>query len=150
MSGKFLYCPIHFVWSTAKREPMIDPIWKDRLYSYIGGILKAQNAKLICAGGVSDHVHLLVSMPSTITIADLVNVMKSNSSKWVHRTFPKSRSFAWQEGYGGFAVSKSAEKDVIDYIKNQEHHHHDRDFKKEFVAMLDKHEVEYETKYLWD
>ena len=104
MSGKFLYCPIHFVWNTAKREPMIDPIWKDRLYSYIGGILKAKNAKLICAGGVSDHVHLLAAISKTVSIADAVRDIKANSSKWVHDEIQQSE-FAWQTGYGAFSVS---------------------------------------------
>ncbi|HZS46456.1 MAG TPA: IS200/IS605 family transposase [Blastocatellia bacterium] len=150
MSGNLLCCPMHFVWSTSNREPMISPEWQGRLYSYIGGILKKKNSRLIRAGGLSDHIHLLVSVPSTITFGDLVNAIKSNSSRWVHDNFRKSRSFAWQNGYGGFAVSKSLEPRVMNYITNQEKHHRKADFKKEFIALLEKHRVEYDERYLWD
>jgi len=99
---------------------------------------------------MTDHIHLLVSVPSTITFGDLVNAVKSNSSRWVRDNFPKSRSFAWQNGYGGFAVSKSLEIRVMEYIKNQERHHRRTDFKNEFITLLDKHDIDYDEQYLWD
>jgi REP element-mobilizing transposase RayT len=97
-----------------------------------------------------DHIHLFASLPSTITIADFVGVVKSNSSRWVHRSFPKRRAFAWQEGYGAFSVSKSEEDKVIRYILNQEHHHAKRNFKDEFLEFLHKYKIEYDERYLWD
>ncbi|HXG66386.1 MAG TPA: IS200/IS605 family transposase [Blastocatellia bacterium] len=150
MAGKHVSIMIHFVWSTAGRERWIDPQWRDRLYAYIGGVLENKRAKLICAGGLPDHIHLYVSMPSTITLAEMVNVMKANSSRWIHETFPDKKAFAWQKGYGAFSVSKSGEAQVIDYIKNQESHHRQRDFKEEFLALLKKHNIEYDERYLWD
>ncbi len=122
----------------------------DRLYGYIGGVLENKKATLICAGGVEDHIHLLTSLPSTVTIAEIVNAMKANSSRWIHETFPDQRDFAWQSGYGAFSVSKSVEEKVIQYIRNQKEHHRKQDFKSEFVEFLDKHGVEYDDKYLWD
>ena len=83
-------------------------------------------------------------------IADFVSVVKSNSSRWIHESFPKRRAFAWQEGYGAFSVSKSAETNVIQYIRNQQHHHGKRSFKQEFLEFLDKYEIEYDERYLWD
>jgi len=148
--GKFLNVTIHFVWSTARREPRIAPEWRDRLYGYIGGVLGNKKATLICAGGVTDHIHLLTSLPSTVTIAEIVNAMKANSSRWIHENFPDQKDFAWQSGYGAFSVSKSAEERVAQYIRNQEEHHHKQDFKTEFVEFLDKHGIEYDDKYLWD
>jgi REP element-mobilizing transposase RayT len=150
MAGKHLSLLIHFVWSTANREPHISSEWSDRLYGYIGGILTNKKAKLICAGGISDHVHIYASLPSTITIAEIVGAMKANSSRWVHDTFPRQRAFAWQKGYGAFSVSKSSEERVINYVRNQERHHRRHDFKSEFLMLLEKHQVEYDERYLWD
>ena len=150
MGGKHISLLIHFVSSTAGREPWIGTDWQDDLFGYIGGIVKNKNARLICAGGMHDHVHLCASLPSTITIADFVSVVKSNSSRWVHESFPKRRAFAWQEGYGAFSVSKSAETNVTRYIRNQQHHHRKRSFKEEFLKFLDKYEIEYDERYLWD
>lgn len=76
--------------------------------------------------------------------------MKSNSSKWIHENFSRLRSFAWQEGYGGFSVSKSDELRIIRYINNQEQHHQKRTFKQELVALLQKHGIEYDERYLWN
>src|ERR1700687_2214782 len=113
MSGKYLSLNVHFTWSTAKREPWIEKDTRDDLYAYIGGILNNKNAKLISAGGMFDHIHLYASLPSTLNIADFVNVVKSNSSRWIHESFSQLRSFAWQEGYGAFSVSKSVGTKVI-------------------------------------
>src|SRR5262245_56802715 len=97
-----------------------------------------------------DHIHLYGSLPSTISIADFVNAVKSNSSRWIHETFPNHRGFAWQEGYGAFSVSKSQESHVIGYINTQEQHHNKRSFKEEYLVFLDRYRIEYDERYLWD
>ena len=112
--------------------------------------MKKKNAKLICAGGMFDDVHLYTSLPSTISIADFVNAVKSNSSRWIHESFATSKGFAWQEGYGAFSVSKSEQRRVIRYIRNQRRHHAKRSFKDEFIEFLVQNEIEYDEKYLWD
>ena len=150
MAGKHISLMVHFIWSTAGREPWMSPDWQDDLYGYIGGIAKNKNARLICAGGIYDHVHLYASLPSTITIADFVSVLKSNSSRWVHESFSNRRGFAWQEGYGAFSVSKLEEKKVIQYVLNQQEHHRKRTFKEEFLDFLDRYEIEFDKRYLWD
>ncbi len=91
MAGKHLCLLVHFIWSTAGREPWIGLDWQDDLFGTIGGIMKKKKASLICAGGMDDHVHLYSLLPSRISIADFVNVVKSNSSRWVHDSFPKRR-----------------------------------------------------------
>jgi REP element-mobilizing transposase RayT len=106
MAGKYLSLLVHFTWSTAGREPWIETEMREDLYSYIGGIMRNKNARLLSAGGMFDHIHLYASMPSTISIADFVNAVKSNSSRWVHESSAQLRNFAWQEGYGAFSVSK--------------------------------------------
>ncbi len=150
MAGKYLSLLVHFVWSTARREPCISSIWEDRLYGFIGGIVNNKNGKLICGGGMEDHIHLLVSLPSTVDISEIVNAMKSNSSRWIHESFTDQKDFAWQKGYGAFSVSKSGEQGVIKYIRNQREHHRRNDFKQEFLILLQKHEIEYDERYLWD
>ncbi|MEP6818586.1 MAG: IS200/IS605 family transposase [bacterium] len=149
MAGKYLSLLVHFTWSTAGREPWIEAGMRDDLYSYIGGIMKNKNAKLISAGGMFDHIHLYASMPSTISIADFVNAVKSNSSRWIHEYSSQLRGFAWQEGYGAFSVSKSEEGKVIRYVSNQEEHHRKRTFKEELIGLLEKHGIEYDKRYIW-
>jgi putative transposase len=150
MPGKHISLLVHFIWSTAGREPSIAAEWKDRLYSYIGGVLNNKNAKLICAGGMSDHIHLYASLPSTITLAEIVGAMKANSSRWIHQNFPGQKAFAWQEGYGAFSASKSAEWRLIKYIQGQEEHHRRRSFQDEYLRFLERSGVEYDERYLWD
>lgn len=141
---------VHYVWSTKNREPLVASSWQDKLYAYIGGIVKHKRGRLICAGGMPDHVHLYVAQPATISVAQVVNVIKSNSSGWIHDTIPNMKGFHWQDKYGAFSVSKSAEKIVIEYIRNQREHHRVRSFQEEFVAFLKRYGVEYDPKYLWE
>ena len=150
MAGKYLSLLVHFTWSTAGREPWLETEMRDDLYSYIGGIMRKKNAKLLSAGGMLDHIHLYASMPSTISIADFVNAVKSNSSRWIHESFARLRKFAWQEGYGAFSVSKSEEGKVVRYILNQESHHRKRTFKEELIGLLEKHGIAYDKRYIWD
>jgi REP element-mobilizing transposase RayT len=150
MSGKYLSLLVHFTWSTARREPWIEAGMRDDLYRYIGGVMKNKKAKLIAAGGMFDHLHLYASLPSTISVADFVNAVKSNSSRWVHESFSHLRNCAWQEGYGAFSVSKSEEDKVVRYIRNQEEHPRKRTFKEELTGLLEKHGIEYDKRYIWD
>ena len=149
MAGKHISLLVHFVWSTAGREPWISSAWEGELYKVIGGILRNKKAKRLEAGGVSDHIHLYTSLPSTVSLAEMVNAIKSNSSRWIHEEVPRRRGFAWQEGYGAFSVSKSSESDVMRYIQRQKEHHRRRDFKSEFLKLLDRHEIEYDKRYIW-
>ncbi len=127
---------------------MLNPQWVERLYAYIGAIVSAKGGKLITRGGQPDHIHLYVSMPSTISIAGMINAIKSNSTGWIRRTF--DGRFQWQEGYGAFSVSKSLEKAVIQYIENQDKHHKRIEFRQEFLALLDRHGIHYDRRYIWD
>jgi len=150
MPQSFVSLHCHLVFSTKNREPLIRPSWSPRLYQYIGGIVRGQSGRLIAAGGMADHVHLLVSMGKTRAVADLVRDVKSNSSGWVHETFANLGGFAWQTGYGAFAVSYSNVGEVKRYIAGQEEHHRVRSFKEEFLAFLERHEIEYDERYIWE
>lgn len=150
MAGKHICILVHLVWSTARRQPQIAPDWQDRMYGYLGGVFRGKGASLLCAGGMRDHVHLYTALPSTVALADLVNAVKSNSSRWIHETFPGHKAFAWQKGYGAFSISKSGEERLLNYIRNQQEHHRVRDFKAEFLELLDRHHIEYDERYLWE
>src|SRR5436190_13641841 len=140
---------VHFVWGTANREPLIRKSWRDRLHAYIGGVLENKNAKLLAAGGIEDHIHVLASLPATMSLSQAANAMKANSSRWIHENAPQSKGFDWQAGYAAFSVSKSAEENVKAYIQKQEAHHLHRSFEAEFMELLDKHGIPYEDRYLW-
>jgi REP element-mobilizing transposase RayT len=139
----------HFVWGTANREPLIHKSWRDRLYGYIGGILENKKAKLLAAGGIEDHIHVLASLPATLSLSDAASAMKANSSRWIHENVPQSKGFDWQTGYGAFTVSLSSAPRVKTYIRTQEEHHQRLSFTDEFKALLDKHGIAYEERYLW-
>ena len=149
MAGKHLSLLVHFTWSTAGREPWISSDWREPLYAYIGGIMNNKKAKLLSAGGMYDHIHLYASLPSILSIADFVNAVKSNSSRWVHQTYRNARAFAWQEGYGAFSIGKSQVGVTVAYIRNQAEHHRHRSFQDEFLAFLMKHEIEFDPRYVW-
>lgn len=118
----------------------------ERLLGYIGGIVRNMKATLLAAGGTSDHIHLAVRVHPELSILEFVRNTKTNSSKWVHEMF--SAEFAWQEGYSAFSVSQSVVEKVIEYIRTQKEHHKALTFKEELEALLEKHKVEYDSKYL--
>lgn len=149
MAGRHVSMLVHFVWSVKERRPLLNEVWRPRLFSYLGGVMRKKNAKILRAGGMADHIHLLVSLPSTLSLADAVNAAKANSSRWIHETIPDRRAFAWQEGYGAFSVSKSAEGRVTTYIDRQAEHHRRMGFQDEFRGLLKKHGIEFDEKYLW-
>ncbi len=115
----------------------------------MGGIAKAHKMKSLRVGGTENHAHHLVSLSSTLTVARAVQLIKGNSSKWIHDTFPQHRHFKWQEGYGAFSVSVSHVDKTIAYINNQKVHHRIKTFEEEFMQFLEKHKVDYDERYIW-
>ena len=144
----------HCVFSTKERRPLIPPPLRERLWPFLGGIARQNKMKALEIGGVEDHVHLLLSLPATLPISKAMQLIKGGSSKWVHETFPEHRLFAWQEKYGAkygaFSVSVSQLDHIVQYIKGQEEHHRKMTFQEEFLALLQKHRIEYDERYLWD
>lgn len=140
----------HCVFSTKDRRPLIVPALRDRLWPFLGGIARQNEMKTIEMGGVADHVHILLSVPSTVSIAKALQLLKGGSSKWVHDTFPEYQLFGWQAKYGAFTVSASQMSRIVHYVKGPEEHHRRMTFKEEFVALLKKHGVDYDERYLWE
>jgi putative transposase len=151
MSGmSYVSSHFHCVFSTKARRPLIPPPLRDRLWPFLGGIARENQMTAIEIGGMPDHVHILLSLPSTLSIAKALQFIKGGSSKWVHDTFPEHRLFGWQVKYGAFGVSVSLLDKTIEYIKNQEEHHRKVTFQEEFLAFLKRHRVAYDPRYLWE
>ena len=140
----------HCVFSTKERRPLIMPELRQRLWPFLGGIARQNEMKAIEIRGMPDHVHILLSLPSTLSIAKALQLIKGGSSKWVHDTFPEHRLFGWQAKYGAFSVSVSQLETIIQYIKGQEKHHRKMTFQDELLALLKKHQIGYDERYLWD
>ena len=140
----------HCVFSTKERRPLLTPSLCERLWPFLGGIARQNKMKAIEIGGVADHVHILLSLPPTHSVAKAMQLIKGGSSKWVHETFPEHRLFAWQEEYGAFSASVSQLDNIALYIKGQEEHHRKVTFQEEFLAFLHKHRVAYDERYLWE
>jgi len=144
----FTSCLVHCVWSTKNREPCLGPDLREQLWPYLGGIAKQNQIKMLAIGGAVDHVHILLSLPATASVAKAMQLLKGNSSKWIRETFPKMHSFAWQEGYGAFSVSISGVEPTIAYVRSQAEHHRKQSFREEFASMLRKHGLAYEESML--
>jgi len=139
----------HCVFSTKERRPLITLELRERLWPFLGGIARQNKMKAIEVGGVDDHVHILLSLPATMAISKAMQLIKGGSSKWIHETFSDRREFAWQEEYGAFSVSVSQLDKTIEYIRGKETHHRKMTFQEEFLALLNKHRIEYDERYLW-
>jgi REP element-mobilizing transposase RayT len=150
MPGTYFQILLHIVFSTKHREQWITHDIAERLYPYMGGIVRAEKGVLYDIGGVEDHVHMYLRWRPDATISDLMRTAKARSSKWVHDTFPNLGAFAWQEGYSVFTVSKSQEAAVKKYIAGQAEHHRKEDFKTELLRLLRAHEIEFDERYVFD
>lgn len=140
----------HVVFGTKDRRPFIDPEIHEDLHAYLGGIIRELGGHAIMLNGVSDHVHILMTLPPTISLSDAVRTIKTNSSKWIHEKWPARKEFGWQAGYGAFSVSQSAMEDVSEYISKQQEHHRKLSFTDEFIALLKRHQIDYDPKYVSD
>lgn len=150
MADTFSQIYIHLVFSVKERQNVIHKTWREELFKYVSGILKGKNQKVFAIGGMPDHIHILISLRPNCMISELVNSVKTNSSKWINsRGFVKGK-FNWQEGYGAFSYGQSQLDRVIQYINNQEQHHQKKSFKEEYIELLQLFNVKFEEKYLFD
>jgi putative transposase len=138
----------HCVFATKRREPVLTPAIRERLWPYLGGIARENGMKTLAIGGVADHVHVLLSLPATMSISKAMQLLKGNSSKWIHETFPALRSFAWQEGNGAFSIGVSNIEDTRLYISNQEKHHRTRTYREEVITFLERHRLPFDDAML--
>lgn len=139
----------HVVFSTKNRIPYIKPEIENRVWAYLGGVARKHKMTALQIGDMEDHIHALIIAPPVISPSQIAQFLKGDTSKRIKEEFPMLGQFAWQDGYGAFTVSKSAVPDVIDYIKNQHDHHRRMSFQDEYLALLRKHGIEYDERYLW-
>jgi putative transposase len=127
-----------------KARPFLTPDLRDRLWPYLASIAKRNQMKAFPVGGSTDHVHILIALRPTLSIAKAGQLLKGNSSKSIHQTFPKMRSFEWQQGYGAFSIAISGAAATVAYIRKQAEHHRTPAFREEFEIMLRKHGLNYD------
>ena len=144
------YCSsyYHCVFSTKERRPLIAKAMQERLWAFMGGVAREQGVSALGVGGTEDHVHLLLSLPSTCAVASVIREVKSGSSRWMRKSCGV-RQFAWQEGYGAFSIGAKQTEAILAYIRGQAEHHRKWNFQEEFLALLSEHQMEHDPRYVW-
>ena len=143
MAHTYVQNLVHVVFSTKDRRKLISQDCQPSLWGYMAGICKQQRIFVHEIGGMEDHAHVLFQLPPTWSLSDAVLEIKTSSSRWM------GRSFAWQRGFGAFSVSSSNLDAVIRYIRTQQAHHRKMSFEEEFIALLKKHGVEFDPRYVF-
>ena len=141
---------IHLVFSTKHRMPIITPEAEVELYKYCNKVLNTNDSPALAIGGTADHIHILFALARTKSVADVVEELKADSSKWFKKKGRKLKNFYWQAGYGAFSIGRSGVPDLIAYIERQKEHHKKVPFQREFTSPLKLYDVEYDERYIWD
>ena len=141
---------IHIVFSTKHHQEFIDEEIESKLFGYIGKICNEKNSTTIIVGGYRNHVHVFCRLYRPLSQSDLVKEVKSNSSKWMKTQGQAYENFYWQDGYAVFSVSQSQSSQLVKYIENQRQHHQKISFKDEYRAFLQRHNIEFDERYVWD
>jgi putative transposase len=141
---------IHLIFSTKDRFPFLSKAVRPDLHAYMATVLANLNSPAVLINSVADHVHVLFNMGRTVTLAQVVEDVKKSSSKWIKTQSTDLATFAWQAGYGGFSVSESNVPKVANYIRGQEEHHRVKSFQEEYREFLNKHNIPYDERYVWD
>ena len=140
---------IHIIFSTKNHFPFIKPPVESELHKYIGGICSGLGCTPLKVGGHKEHIHIICMLSKKIALMDLIEEIKSHSSKFMKTKGELLKKFYWQDGYGAFSVNPSEVDKVISYIENQHEHHKKRSFKDEYLAFLKKYKVDYDERYIW-
>jgi putative transposase len=145
---------IHIIFSTKDRKAWLDRDVRPRMHAYVATICRDLNAEALRVGGVTDHLHVVttlpLTLPRTLSQAAMVETVKKTSSKWIKGLDAKYQQFYWQRGYGAFSVSPSQLNTVLEYVESQEEHHRTRSFQEEYRDFLRKYGVEFDERYVWD
>ena len=141
---------VHLVFSAKDRQPLLGPSIRPALHAYLATVARNAGCECYRVGGVADHVHLAIRFSRTLTIADLVEELKTSSSKWLKTQSPELAAFSWQRGYGAFSVGPSELDGLRVYIDGQEEHHRTRTFQEEYRALLTKYGIDFDERYVWD
>lgn len=149
MANTYTQLYIHYIFTVQDRLCLIQERWKTDLYKYMSGIISQHGHKPFAINGISDHVHVLVSMNPKQSPSDLMYNVKRSSSKWINENRFVTGKFAWQEGFGAFSYGKSQIPGIVNYIENQEQHHSKKSFIEEYSEFLKVYEVDYDERYIF-
>jgi len=149
MSQSLSQLLVHIVFSTKSRENTIGDAVSHSLHAYMVGTCRALGCSAVRIGGTANHVHLACRMSRTTSVSELVEAIKTSSSKWMKTVEGGTQGFAWQGGYGAFSVSASRAEPLARYIDGQRDHHRMRSFEEEFLDLLRRNGIEYDERYLW-
>ncbi len=149
-SGTFSQIYIQLVFVVKGRENLLKKTFRDEVFKYMSGIVKAKGQKSIIINGVEDHVHLFIGLKPSMRLSDLVRDIKNNTTNFINEKRFVKGNFCWQEGYGAFSYSQSHIENVYKYILNQEIHHQKKSFKSEYMELLEKFKIDYKEQFLFD
>lgn len=150
MAGTYSQIYIQVVFAPKGRINLLHKPWREELFKYMSGIIKAKGQKPIIVNGVSDHVHLFIGLKPSMALSDLVRDVKNNSSNFINKNQFVKGKFSWQNGYGSFSYSHSQIDQVYQYVLNQEEHHKKTTFREEYTDILKKFAVAHDEKYLFE
>ena len=148
--GTYTQNYVHLVFAVKYREAALNKEIRSRVFAYMSGIVTTLKHKSIIVNGMSDHVHLLIGLNPSNSISDTVHDLKRSTSLFINKERLYKGKFAWQEGYASFTYSKSQIESVYNYILNQERHHQNSNFRKEYIQFLQKFNIEFDERYLFD
>lgn len=149
MAGTFSQIYIQIVFAVNGREELIEPLWEERLYQYITGVVQNKEQKMLAINGMSDHIHFFIGMKPGCRLSDLVREVKKSSNEFINENKLSKFNFNWQEGYGAFSYGHSQIDNVIRYIINQKQHHQKKPFREEYIDLLKKFIIDHDKKYLF-
>jgi REP element-mobilizing transposase RayT len=149
MANTYTQIHLQFVFAPKFRASLIQDEWETELYKYITEIVQNNKHKMLCISGMPGHIHMLVGFHTTQSLADFMQDVKANSSKWINENKLTKSRFEWQSGYGAFSYSKSQIPNVIGYIQNQKEHHRKKTFQEEYKLFLEEFQVEYDELYIF-
>ena len=141
---------IHVVFSTKDRAPLLDKIIRPALYSYMATVIRNGGCECFRIGGVADHVHIAFGLSRTVTLAQIIEQIKTSTSKWLKTQPPIELNFSWQRGYGAFSVARADLEQLLNYIDVQETHHQEISFLDEYRRFLERYKICYDEDYVWD
>ena len=147
MASTLVKIDVHLIFHVKSTSVKIRSEDLGRVFAYIGGIIKGVGGLPVEIGGMPDHIHILTSLPKTMSLSDFVKAIKADSSKWMKSLGVVYKEFAWQEGYGAFSVSPSLADKTVRYIRTQEEHHKKRTFQEEYKLFLEVYGIQYDERF---
>ena len=150
MSQSLTNILVHIIFSTKDRQSLINQRVEDQLHAHMAAVFKEYDSPALIIGGTENHVHILCSLSKKYSLSKILEDVKKCSSKWIKTIDPDCGKFYWQNGYGAFSIGFSGKTAAINYIKNQKEHHRNKTFQEEFLEFLNKYQVNYDERYIWD